>query len=174
MRVEVQAETKSLNESSSSQQLASSRTPSGLHLEYLQCEAEKKPSQLVDLLIENKSKKIIIYFMTCACVDYWGVVLPRRAYLKGFTLISLHGKMKQIAREKALASFASLSSSVLLCTDVAACGLDIPGVDCIIQYDPPQDPNVFVHRVGRTARMGREGTAIVFFYYQRRKSMQNF
>ncbi|KAI8008193.1 DEAD-box ATP-dependent RNA helicase 18 [Camellia lanceoleosa] len=162
VRVEVRAETKSLNESSLSKQLASSKTPSGLHLEYLQCEADKKPSQLVDLLIKNKSKKIIIYFMTCACVDYWGVVLPRLAVLKGFTLIPLHGKMKQTAREKALASFTSLSSGILLCTDVAARGLDIPGVDCIIQYDPPQDPNVFVHRVGRTARMGREGSSIVF------------
>ncbi|GMP69524.1 hypothetical protein CsSME_00028750 [Camellia sinensis var. sinensis] len=162
VRVEVRAETKSLNESSLSKQLASSKTPSGLHLEYLQCEADKKPSQLVDLLIKNKSKKIIIYFMTCACVDYWGVVLPRLAVLKGFSLIPLHGKMKQTAREKALASFTSLSSGILLCTDVAARGLDIPGVDCVIQYDPPQDPNVFVHRVGRTARMGREGSSIVF------------
>ncbi|XP_028118163.1 DEAD-box ATP-dependent RNA helicase 18 isoform X1 [Camellia sinensis] len=162
VRVEVRAETKSLNESSLSKQLASSKTPSGLHLEYLQCEADKKPSQLVDLLIKNKSKKIIIYFMTCACVDYWGVVLPWLAVLKGFSLIPLHGKMKQTAREKALASFTSLSSGILLCTDVAARGLDIPGVDCVIQYDPPQDPNVFVHRVGRTARMGREGSSIVF------------
>ncbi|XAR71898.1 RNA helicase [Bertholletia excelsa] len=161
VRVEVRAETKTPNESSS-QQLASSKTPSGLYLEYLQCEADKKPSHLVDLLIKNKSQKIIIYFMTCACVDYWGVVLPRLGALKGFSLIPLHGKMKQTAREKALASFTSLSSGILLCTDVAARGLDIPGVDCIIQYDPPQDPNVFIHRVGRTARMGRQGSAIVF------------
>ncbi|XWS74766.1 hypothetical protein CRYUN_Cryun01aG0025700 [Craigia yunnanensis] len=162
VRVEVRAETKSLNNSASSEQSASSKTPSGLHLEYLECEADKKPSQLVDLLEKNKSKKVIIYFMTCACVDYWGVVLPRLTALKGFSLIPLHGKMKQTAREKALASFTSLSSGILLCTDVAARGLDIPGVDCIVQYDPPQDPNVFIHRVGRTARLGRKGSAIVF------------
>ncbi|CBI25423.3 unnamed protein product, partial [Vitis vinifera] len=162
VRVEVRAEAKSLNDSVSSQQLASSKTPSGLNIEYLECEADKKPSQLVDLLIKNKSKKIIIYFMTCACVDYWGVILPRLSVLKGFSLIPLHGKMKQTAREKALASFTSLSSGILLCTDVAARGLDIPGVDCIVQYDPPQDPNVFIHRVGRTARMGRQGSAVVF------------
>ncbi|GKU92175.1 hypothetical protein SLEP1_g5940 [Rubroshorea leprosula] len=162
VRIEVRAETKLLNDSTSSQQLASSKTPSGLHLEYLECEADKKPSQLVDLLIKNKSKKIIIYFMTCACVDYWGVVLPHITALKGLSLIPLHGKMKQTAREKALAFFTTLSSGVLLCTDVAARGLDIPGVDCIVQYDPPQDPNVFVHRVGRTARLGRQGSAIVF------------
>lgn len=162
VRVEVRAETKTMHDSESAQQLASSKTPSGLHLEYLECEADNKPSQLVDLLIKNKSKKVIVYFMTCACVDYWGVVLPQLTILRGFSLIPLHGKMKQKAREKALASFAPLSSGILLCTDVAARGLDIPGVDCIVQYDPPQDPNVFIHRVGRTARLGREGNAIIF------------
>ncbi|KAK9189582.1 hypothetical protein WN943_018180 [Citrus x changshan-huyou] len=162
VRVEVRAESKAHHALASSQQLASSKTPLGLHLEYLECEPDKKPSQLVDLLLKNKSKKIIIYFMTCACVDYWGVVLPRLAVLKSLSLIPLHGKMKQTVREKALASFTSLSSGILLCTDVAARGLDIPGVDCIVQYDPPQDPNVFVHRVGRTARLGRQGSSIVF------------
>ncbi|KAI3757824.1 hypothetical protein L6452_05367 [Arctium lappa] len=161
VRVEVRAETKSLG-CSSSGHTASSKTPSGLHIEFITCEADKKSSQLVDFFIKNKSKKMIVYFMTCACVDYWGVVLPRLAALKGLSLVSLHGKMKQAAREKALASFTSLSDGILLCTDVAARGLDIPGVDCIVQYDPPQDPNVFIHRVGRTARLGRQGSAIVF------------
>ncbi|XP_073019161.1 DEAD-box ATP-dependent RNA helicase 18 [Primulina eburnea] len=162
VRVEVRAEVKTSNNSLSSQQITSAKTPSGLHIEYIECEAEKKPSQLIDILVKNKTRKLIIYFMTCACVDYWGTLLPRLSVLKDFSLISLHGKMKQVAREKALDLFTSLSSGILLCTDVAARGLDIPGVDCIIQYDPPQDPNVFVHRVGRTARMGRQGSAIVF------------
>ncbi|XP_075513373.1 DEAD-box ATP-dependent RNA helicase 18 [Primulina tabacum] len=162
VRVEVRAEVKTSNNSLSSQQITSAKTPSGLHIEYIECEAEKKSSQLIDILVKNKTRKLIIYFMTCACVDYWGTVLPRLSVLKDFSLISLHGKMKQVAREKALDLFTSLSSGILLCTDVAARGLDIPGVDCIIQYDPPQDPNVFVHRVGRTARMGRQGSAIVF------------
>lgn len=162
VRVEVRAEMKTLDNSTSSQQLVPSKTPSGLHIEYLECEADKKPSQLVQLLAQNMSEKIIIYFMTCACVDYWGVVLPQISALKRLSIVSLHGKMKQTAREKALASFTSLASGVLLCTDVAARGLDIPGVDCIVQYDPPQDPNVFIHRVGRTARLGRQGNAIVF------------
>ncbi|KAF5453712.1 hypothetical protein F2P56_028598 [Juglans regia] len=162
VKVEVRAETKLVNGPSSSGQLNFSKTPSGLHNAYMECEANKKPSQLVDLLIKNKSKKIIIYYMTCACVDYWGVVLPRLSVLKGFSLIPLHGQMKQTVREKALASFKALSSGILLCTDLAARGLDIPDVDCILQYDPPQNPDVFVHRVGRTARMGRQGNAIVF------------
>lgn len=162
VRVEVRAETKSVNGSALAEQASSWNTPSGLHLNYLECEADKKSSQLVDLLIKNKSKKIIVYLMTCACVQYWGLVLPRLASLKCCNLIPLWGKMKQTARDKALDKFRSLSSGVLLCTDVAARGLDIPGVDFVIQYDPPQDPNVFIHRVGRTARMGREGDSIIF------------
>ncbi|XP_057980666.1 DEAD-box ATP-dependent RNA helicase 18 [Malania oleifera] len=162
VRVEVRAETKLSDDSASSEQMASSKTPSGLHIEYLECEADKKSSQLIDILTRNKSRKIIIYFMTCACVDYWGVVLPRLAVLKDCSFVPFHGGMQQKARQKALGLFTGLSSGILLCTDVAARGLDIPGVDCIVQYDPPQDPNVFIHRVGRTARMGREGNAIVF------------
>ncbi|KAF6146938.1 hypothetical protein GIB67_036657 [Kingdonia uniflora] len=163
VRVEVKTEAKMQGGLTSSQQLTSgsSKTPLGLQIEYLECEADKKPSHLVDFLTKNMSKKIIIYFMTCACVDYWGVVLSRLDTLKGCSLISLHGKLKQTARVKALTSFTDLSCGVLLCTDVAARGLDIPGVDWIVQYDPPQDPNVFVHRVGRTARLGKSGRAII-------------
>ncbi|XP_060178919.1 DEAD-box ATP-dependent RNA helicase 18-like isoform X2 [Lycium barbarum] len=135
VRVEVRAEAKQLSGSTSSTNSTSSKTPSGLHIEYLVCEADKKSSQLVHLLTKNKSKKTIVYFMTCACVDYWGTVLPRLSCLKSFSLISLHGKMKQSAREKALASFTSLSRGILLCTDVAARGLDIAGVDYIIQEE---------------------------------------
>ncbi|KAI3993531.1 hypothetical protein MKX01_002544 [Papaver californicum] len=156
VRVEVKTEAK--DELAS----ASSKTPLGLEMEYMICEADKKPSQLVDFLTKNMNEKIIIYFMTCACVDYWGVVLPRIAALKGCSIFPLHGKMNQLARGKALASFTEISSGILLCTDVAARGLDIPGVDLVVQYDPPQDPNMFVHRVGRTARLGRRGRAIVF------------
>eukprot|EP01018_Ginkgo_biloba_P010644 Gb_12810 [translate_table: standard] len=162
VRVEVRTEAKSQNQSGSATDMTSSRTPAGLNIEYLECEADDKSSQLVHFLSDHMSKKIIVYFMTCACVDYWGIVLPQLSVLKGCPLISLHGRMKQSMREKALASFSKLSGGVLLCTDVAARGLDIPDVDWILQYDPPQDPNVFVHRVGRTARMGRSGNALVF------------
>jgi superfamily II DNA/RNA helicase len=70
--------------------------------------------------------------------------------------------MKQKQRNSALRAFSEMDGGVLLCTDVAARGLDLPDVDWIVQLDPPQDPDAFVHRVGRTARMGRNGSALVF------------
>ncbi|KDD74942.1 hypothetical protein H632_c973p0, partial [Helicosporidium sp. ATCC 50920] len=74
---------------------------------------------------------------------------------------ALHGRMKQGAREKMLAAFAGAQRGVLLVTDVAARGLDIPSVDWVVQADPPQDPDAFVHRAGRTARAGRSGRGVV-------------
>ena len=58
---------------------------------------------------------------------------------------------------------------VLVCTDVAARGIDIPDVDWIVQYDPPTDPDFYVHRVGRTARAGRSGSALLFLRLQKIK-----
>lgn len=69
-------------------------------------------------------------------------------------------QMKQRQREAALEDFRKAPSGCLLCTDVAARGLDVPDVHWVLQMDPPQDPNAFVHRVGRTARLGRDGSAL--------------
>lgn len=126
------------------------------------CEAEIRPALLVRHLAAQTQLKTIVYCMTCACVDYWGTVLPRLPALRHLPILPLHGKMKQPAREAALARFTQLQAGVLLCTDVAARGLDIPGVDSIVQLDAPQDPKAFVHRVGRTARMGRQGASMLY------------
>ena len=60
--------------------------------------------------------------------------------------------------------FVASNNGVLMSTDLTARGLDIPDVDWIVQYDAPQQPDAFVHRIGRTARMGREGKALVFIH----------
>jgi len=78
-------------------------------------------------------------------------------------VLSLHGKQKQKKRAKTFFEFRNAERGILLCTDVAARGLDIPAVDWIIQYDPPDDPKEYIHRVGRTARgIDGKGKALMF------------
>jgi ATP-dependent RNA helicase DDX18/HAS1 len=72
------------------------------------------------------------------------------------------GKQKQTKRTTTFFQFCNAETGILLCTDVAARGLDIPAVDWIVQYDPPDDPKEYIHRVGRTARgEGGKGHALL-------------
>ncbi|KAL9108280.1 MAG: hypothetical protein Q9227_006877 [Pyrenula ochraceoflavens] len=80
--------------------------------------------------------------------------------LLGFSAIPIHGQLSQNARLGALNKFRTKSRSILVATDVAARGLDIPNVDAIFNYDIPQDSKTYIHRVGRTARAGKSGKAI--------------
>jgi len=75
---------------------------------------------------------------------------------------AIHGNKSQGAREKALADFRSGANQVLVATDIAARGIDIPGISHVVNYDIPMDPESYVHRIGRTARAGLEGIAISF------------
>jgi superfamily II DNA/RNA helicase len=81
---------------------------------------------------------------------------------RGFRASPLHGDMAQVAREKALARFREDKIQVLVCTDVAARGIDVRGVSHVINYTCPEDDKTYVHRIGRTGRAGATGTAITF------------
>ncbi|KAF8274941.1 P-loop containing nucleoside triphosphate hydrolase protein [Lactarius quietus] len=145
------------------------RIPSGLKIFGLVCHASEKLIQLVRIILhENRqhhSIRFILYFATGASVDYFYKILP--LFLpEGVQLFSLHGRLTPLARTRTLTSFTNSSStsvapSLLLATDVAARGLDIPDVDAIVQFDPPTDSKAFSHRCGRTARAGRRGRAWV-------------
>ena len=110
--------------------------------------------------------KSIIFLSTCAAVDYFQHVLPSilpQRDSQSFTLIPLHGKQVSKARVKNFTRFANTTNpAILLTTDVAARGLDIPQVDLVIQIDPPSDAKVFLHRCGRAGRAGRKGLSVVF------------
>ena len=79
---------------------------------------------------------------------------------RGFDAAPLHGDMAQIAREKALAKFREDKLKVLVCTDVAARGIDVRGVSHVVNYTCPEDDKTYIHRIGRTGRAGATGTAI--------------
>jgi ATP-dependent RNA helicase DDX47/RRP3 len=78
----------------------------------------------------------------------------------GFNAVCLHGQLAQTKRLGALAKFKTGGRNILIATDVASRGLDIPGVDLVVNYDVPQASKDYIHRVGRTARAGKSGKSI--------------
>lgn len=139
------------------------RTPASLQMSYLLTRPSHKFPALFSLLsqLEPTPQKSIVYLSTCAAVDYFQHVLS--AILPNdFSLVPLHGKHPPNVRQKNFARFISaVSPTILLTTDVAARGLDIPQVDLVVQIDPPSDPKVFLHRCGRAGRAGRKGLSVI-------------
>ena len=140
-----------------------------LQMSYLLTPPTQRLPSLSSLLqhLSPIPQKTIVYMSTCAAVDYFQHVLPTllnaQSGLQQFTLIPLHGKHPPHVRTKNFTGFSeSTTPTVLLTTDVAARGLDIPLVDLVVQLDPPSDPKVFLHRCGRAGRAGRKGLSVVF------------
>lgn len=113
---------------------------------------------LHDLLIKADSTKVLIFGETKHGVEKLTKTLDQR----GFKAASIHGNKTQPARQKALRDFKQDIISILVATDVAARGLDIPHVSHVINYDVPASYEDYVHRIGRTGRAGRTGKALTF------------
>lgn len=137
---------------------AQSKTPSSLENFYMVCPASRKLSTIVKLLDSKQEEKIILFASTCACVDYFSLILCH--FLPKLKMFSIHGKMKN-KRHKIFNKFKSVEKGVLICTDVMARGVDIPDVHLVLQMDPPSNAEAFVHRCGRTARIGNKGAALL-------------
>ncbi|KAF2465572.1 ATP-dependent rRNA helicase SPB4 [Lindgomyces ingoldianus] len=143
--------------------LEDKRTPASLQMSYIVTPPSHKLPTIQKLLtsLQPKPHKSILYLATCYSVDYFQHILP--SIFPGQTIIPLHGKHPDKVRRKNFSKFVdSLTASILLTTDVAARGLDIPSVDLVLQFDPPSDPKTFIHRCGRAGRAGRKGLAITF------------
>jgi ATP-dependent RNA helicase DDX55/SPB4 len=144
-------------------EIVDKRTPASLQMAYLVVPPSHKLPAIKQILaeVQPQPQKTIFYLATCFAVDYFQHVLPE--VLKGHTIVPLHGKHPDKVRRKNFAKFVdSVTPSILLTTDVAARGLDIPSVDLVIQLDPPSDPKAFIHRCGRAGRAGRKGLAVTF------------
>ncbi|KAG7134752.1 ATP-dependent rRNA helicase SPB4 like protein [Verticillium longisporum] len=152
------------------------KIPASLQMAYLLTPASQKMPVLAQILdkLNPRPQRSIIFLSTCAAVDYFQHILPDMLPA-GFSLVPLHGKLPPKVREKSFNRFlTSVSPSVLLCTDLAARGLDIPQVDFVCQVDPPSDPKVFIHRAGRAGRAGRKGLAVVLLHPGREEDFVPF
>uniref|UniRef100_A0A8C5Q4U6 RNA helicase n=1 Tax=Leptobrachium leishanense TaxID=445787 RepID=A0A8C5Q4U6_9ANUR len=125
---------------------------------YIFIPSKFKDCYLVYVLNELAGNSFMIFCSTCNNTQRVALLLRNL----GFTAISLHGQMSQNKRLGSLNKFKSKSRSILLATDVASRGLDIPHVDVVINFDIPTHSKDYIHRVGRTARAGRSGKAITF------------
>ncbi|KAA0706394.1 putative ATP-dependent RNA helicase DDX47 [Triplophysa tibetana] len=125
---------------------------------YIFIPSKYKDCYLVSILNELAGNSFMVFCSTCNNTQRVALLLRNL----GITAIPLHGQMCQSKRLGALNKFKSKSRSVLLATDVASRGLDIPHVDCVINFDIPTHSKDYIHRVGRTARAGRSGNSITF------------
>jgi ATP-dependent RNA helicase DDX18/HAS1 len=126
---------------------------------YVIVEPDLRFRLLFTFLKRHPKKKIIVFFSSCNCVDYYSELLN---YID-LPVLALHGKQKQQKRTNTFFEFCNADHGTLICTDVAARGLDIPAVDWILQVDPPDDPRDYIHRVGRTARGANgKGRSLIF------------
>lgn len=117
-----------------------------------------KPEIIGRVLQAEDADKMIVFTRTKRQAQRVAEDLQER----GFKASPLHGDMAQVAREKALARFREDKIQVLVCTDVAARGIDVRGVSHVINYTCPEDDKTYVHRIGRTGRAGRSGDSIAF------------
>ena len=150
--------------------------PKQLRQYYIQIDASLRLPALCafirkELRDENQRHcRILIFVNTCDSVAFHDELFRELSWpgdgidtsvVKG-TLVSLHGNMPQHQRLKNLRDFCKANFATMICTDVAARGLDIPVVDWVIQYDPPTEISEYIHRVGRTARAGKSGQSLLF------------
>jgi ATP-dependent RNA helicase DDX31/DBP7 len=123
--------------------------------------------------LRHNAGKMIVFLSTCDSVDFHCDLLKNARWpgkgegeegqgFLGAPVFKLHGNIGQSDRLVAYRSFSRAPRAILFCTDVAARGLDLPQVDWIVQYDPPVETSDYVHRVGRTARRGKGGRALLF------------
>ncbi|ROW00721.1 hypothetical protein VSDG_03324 [Cytospora chrysosperma] len=134
-------------------------TVEGVEQGYCIVDSDKRFLLLFSFLRKLSKKKIIVFFSSCNSVKYFAELLN----FIDLPVLHLHGKMKQQARTNTFFEFCNATQGTLICTDVAARGLDIPAVDWIVQFDPPDDPRDYIHRVGRTARgSNTKGRSLMF------------
>ena len=125
--------------------------------EILQVFKENKYDELIDQFLARKGS-ILVFVKTKRSADK----MVKRLKEEGHSADAIHGDLRQSKRDRVINSFKKGLKRILIATDVAARGLDIPLIQHVINYDLPQVPEDYVHRIGRTARAGSDGSALTF------------
>jgi len=125
--------------------------------ETLQVYKENKYDELIDQFLARKGS-ILVFVKTKRSADK----MVKRLKEEGHSADAIHGDLRQSKRDRVINSFRKGLKKILIATDVAARGLDIPLIQHVINYDLPQVPEDYIHRIGRTARAGSEGSALTF------------
>jgi ATP-dependent RNA helicase DeaD len=136
--------------------------------QYVEVTRQGKVEALTRILDLERPESAMIFVRTKREADELGETLIGR----GYAVEVIHGDLSQVQRERAIGAFRGGRVDTLVATDVAARGLDIPDVSHVINYDMPLDPEAYVHRIGRTARAGRSGTALTFVTPRERNQMR--
>ncbi|MEM7671197.1 MAG: C-terminal helicase domain-containing protein, partial [Pseudomonadota bacterium] len=121
-------------------------------------EQARKTTLLTECLSRHHGERAIVFCRT----KHGAERLMKALVAAGFEAGSVHGNKSQGQRDRAIKAFKQATMKVLVATDVAARGLDIPDVGFVYNYDLPNVPDNYIHRIGRTARAGRSGKAIAF------------
>lgn len=138
--------------------------PSAIEQRIFHVNEFQKDDLLIETIKEQQMDSVLIFTGTRRKASW----VTDRLNDAGIKAEEIHGDIKQSLREKTLTGFREGKFSVLVATDVAARGLDIPSISHVINYDLPQDPEAYVHRIGRTGRAGRSGIAISFISEEQR------
>jgi ATP-dependent RNA helicase DeaD len=133
-------------------------SPETLEQFYARVERDQKLELLLDVLSKENRKSAVVFCRT----RHGTVRLARELERRFLSVVSLHGDLSQNQRDNSMQLFRAGRADVLVATDVASRGLDMRQVDCVINYDVPEDPTVYFHRVGRTARAGDVGRSYTF------------
>ena len=135
---------------------------------YVEVPDGEKPEALVKVLKEERPEQAIVFARTKIGVDR----LARRLGDAGVRVKALHGDMSQGQRDGVMIAFKGGRERLLVATDVAARGLDITGVSHVVNYDIPNSPDIYVHRIGRTGRAGESGRAITLITPKQRRELE--
>lgn len=144
-------------------------TASTIHQICIKVSEDHKADALASLIRRYNPFLMLVF----CCSKERAIELSDWLYGEGFNVDVLHGDMSQTKRRQVMENFRKAKLQILVASDIAARGLDVEGITQVVNYDIPHDPDWYVHRIGRTGRVGSEGTAITFYTADETRWLQN-